>query len=355
MGNSEYVNVQDFTATYLRRAGAVAEPVGYALLEVLLPDELTTQLESDQLLLAFDYEVAAENPGSVFVTHGSQFMDKVIGLASAGYGLGTVLYRSGPLPALSRNFEQKLSRIEFVRCRPPKVSLSWVEEVVFYGYYFRTVYRSHEKSEDLLEVVLNSSTGQPQPEFARWWHRVIPAEAPEHDLTRARECPGDKLYATACREVEKQAITRAEAVMAGAASLKQRELAKIAGYYNDIVATLNKKILTANDQDKKARLEKQLAATRIDWMRREKDVVERYGVEVDVHLDHVVAYRVPCLRVKLDVQHKEAVLNLTVLYNPLSGEVETPVCPCCGQAALSLEPDREMRLKCAGGCQPSQV
>jgi len=115
---------------------------------------------------------------------------------------------------------------------------------------------------------------------------------------------------------------------------------------------LNKKILASNDQDKKTRLEKQLAATRADRARREKDLVERYGVEVDVHLDHMVVYKVPCLRVKLDVQHKETVLNLTVLYNPLSAEVEAPVCPSCGQAALRLEPDREMRLICAGGCKP---
>lgn len=351
MSGGEYVNVQDFTATYLRRAGAVTEPAGYALLEVLLPDELAVQLESEQLRLAFDYEVAAENPGSVFVTHGSQFLDKVVGMASAGYGRCTVLYRPGPLPVLPRNFEQKLSKIEFVRCRPPKVSLSWVEEVIFYGYYFRAVFRSHEKSEDLLEVVLNSSTGQPQPEFAQWWQRVVPAEAPEHDLTRAREWAGDKLYAAACREIENQVKARAETVMAGAAGLKKRELSKIAGYYNDIESALNKKLQAANEKDKKDRLEKQLAATRADRIRREKDVVERYGVEVDVRLDHMVGYRVPCLQVKLDVQHKGTVLNHTVLYNPLSGEVEAPVCPCCGQTAWKLEPDREMRLTCAGGCR----
>ncbi|MHB1406893.1 MAG: hypothetical protein ACYCV0_15065 [Desulfitobacteriaceae bacterium] len=355
MDDEGFVNVQDFTATYLRRAGAVTEPAGYALLEVLVPDELAGQLESDQLLLAFDYEVAAETPGSVFVTHGSQLLDKVVGMASAGYGLSTVLYRPGSLPVLPRNFEQKLSRIEFRRCRPPKVSLSWVEEVPFYGYYFRAVYRSHEKSEELLEVVLNGNSGQAQAEFAQWWQRVVPAEAAEHDVTQAAEWPEDKLYAAACRAVEKQARTRAESVMAGAAGLKTRELAKITDYYDEIEFTLNKKLLAANDQDKKDRLEKQLAATRADRMRREKDVAERYGVEVDVRLDHVVVYRVPCLRIKLDVQHKGTVMNLTVLYNPLCGEVEVPVCPRCGQATWSLEPDREIRLVCAGGCRASQV
>jgi len=352
MSGNGSVNVRDFTAAYLRRAGALAEPAGYALLDVLLPDELAGEFEQDQLLLAFDYEVAEENPGSMFVTHGSQLLDKVVSLTTSGYGQVTALYRSGPMPTLPRNFEQKLGKIELLRCRPPKVNLSWAEEVGFYGYYFRTVYRSHEKSEDMLEVVLNGSTGQGQPEFAQWWQRVVPAEVPEYELTRAPEWPVDKLYAAACRAVEKQAVSGAETVMARAAGLKQQELAKIAGYYDDLEAGLNKKLLAANDQDKKARLEKQLAATRADRARREKDLVERYGVEVDVQLDHVVVYKVPCLRVKLDVQHKETVLNLKVLYNSISGEVEAPVCPLCGQAALRLELDREKRFICAGGCEP---
>ncbi len=350
MSDNGIVNVQDFTAAYLRRAGALAEPTGYAILDVLLPDELAAQFEHDQLLLAFDYEVANENPGSVFVTHGSQLLDKLVGLAASGYGRVTALYRSGTLPSLPRNFEQKLSQIELVRCRPAKVSLSWAEEVPFYGFYFRTVYSSHEKSEEMLEVVLNGSTGQVQPEFTRWWQKAIPAEAAEHEMTRAPEFPLEKLYEAACRAVEKEALAGAEAVMARAAGLKQRELAKIAGYYADLEAELHKKLLAVSDKEKRARLEKQMAATQADRVRREKDVLERHGVEVDVRLDHVVVYKLPCLRVKLDVQHKDMRLNLTVLYNPLSGEVETPVCPRCGQASQRLQPDRETGFVCARGC-----
>ncbi len=350
MSGSGFINLQDFTAAYLRRAGALAEPAGYALLDVLLPDELADRFEQDQLLLAFDYEVAEENPGSVFVTHGSPLLDKVVGLTKQGYGRVTTLFRSGPTPALPRNFEQKL-KIELLRCRTPKVSLAWAEEVAYYGYYFHAVYRSHEKSEEMLEVILNGSAGQEQPEFAQWWQRVVPAEAPECELPRAQEWPAAKLYAAACRAAEKKALAGAETVLAAAAGLKQRELAKIAGYYADLESEINKKILATNDQDKQARLEKQLAATLADRERREKDVLERHGVEVDVHLDHVVVYKLPCLRVKLEVQHKETMLNLTVLYNPLCAEVETPVCPRCGQTALRLEPDPELGFVCAGGCR----
>ena len=351
MSGTGIINVQDFTAAYLRRAGALAEPAGYALLDVLLPDELSAQFEQDQLLLAFDYEVAEENPGSVFVTHGSPLLDKVVGLTTKGYGRVTALFRSGSAPALPRNFTQKLEKVELLRCRTPKVSLAWAEEVAFFGYYFRAVYRSHEKSEDMLEVILNGSTGQEQPEFAQWWQRVVPAETPEYDLPRAPDWPADKLYAAACRAAEKKALAGAETVLAGAAGLKQRELAKLAGYYADLESALQKKLHGVSDKDKQARLEKQLAATRADRERREKDVLERHGVEVDIHLDHVVIYKLPCLRVKLEVQHKDTMLNFTVLYNPLSAEVEAPLCPRCGQTALRLEPDPELGFVCAGGCR----
>ena len=92
---------------------------------------------------------------------------------------------------------------------------------------------------------------------------------------------------------------------------------------------------------KKARLEQQLSATLAERERREKDAVERYGVEVDIGLDHVVAYYIPCLCVKLELAHKDQVLTFTVFYNPLSTEIETPVCERCGRQTISLVPEHD--------------
>lgn len=76
---------------------------------------------------------------------------------------------------------------------------------------------------------------------------------------------------------------------------KKKELGKIAGYYDELVSEIANKLTGTEDLKKKARLEQQLSATLADRERREKDATERYGVEVDIRLDHVVAYYIHCL------------------------------------------------------------
>ncbi len=341
MNEQGRVSLQGFVTTYLQRAGAIIEQPGYAFLEALLPDKIAQHLGSEHLLLAFDYEVAGENVGSQFVTHGSQFLDKVTESTMNSYGRFTALYRPGSPPQLPRNFEQKiLAKLEFRRCRTPKVSMQAVEEYVYFGFYFRCIFRSYEKSEEILAIVLNGNNGQVQPNFPGWWQKIVPSEGPEYTLLQASRWSVEKLYKVACQEIEKVAQAQAAKIVTEVAGIKKRELNKIANYYCELTSELKRKLEGTEDPDKKNRLVKQLAATEADQERREKDAFERYGVEVEARLDHVVTYHVPCLRVKLEIQHKEEVLNYTVLYNPLAGEIETPVCERCGRTVVCLVPDK---------------
>ncbi|MHB1651237.1 MAG: hypothetical protein ACYCVD_02015 [Desulfitobacteriaceae bacterium] len=339
MEAGETPNLSQFVAAYLQRIGALAEPCGYAALEVLMPDDQVGQFGEDHLLMAFDVEVAGENPGSVFVTHGSPALDKTVESILQSYGRLTALYRPGSPPEFPHHFEQKvLAKLEFQRCRTPKVSLHTVEEYVYYAFYFRCRFRSYEQSEEMLPIVLNGSNGQIQPEFLHHWQRQVPAEEREYSVPKVQLWPIEKLYTLACREIEEVARSRSGAIMAQGTALKKKERAKLLRYYGEMEAQLRRKLTGTEEPSKKARIEQQLAATLADRDRREKDLNERYGVEVDARLDHVVAYHVPCLRVKLELQHKDKVLSYTVLYNPVIGGIETPICEHCGRPATRFLP-----------------
>jgi len=338
----ETPNLQKFVVDYLQRAGALTEQESYAALGVLLPEDLIGYFGEEQLRLAFDYEVAEENEGSLFITHGSPFLDKTVESVLQSYGRFTASYWSGTIPELPRNFEQKaLANLDFRRCRPPKVSMHLTEECVFYGFNFRCAFRSLEKSEEVVTVVLNGSNGQVQSNFFESWQKNIPSEEREYSLPRARLLPLEGLYQTACRNAEQITEIRAEKIMSQGAWQKKKELGKIADYYDELAAEIQKKLTGTTDPKKRTRLEQQLSATLADRERREKDAAVRYGVEVDIRLDHVVAYYIPCLWVKLELGHKDQVRSFTVLYNPLSNEIETPVCERCGRQTLSLVPEQE--------------
>jgi len=338
----EKPSLEKFVFNYLQRAGALTEQESFATLEVILPESLIGQFGEEQLLLAFDYEVAEETEGSLLITHGSPFLDKTVESVLQSYGRFTVTYWSGAIPELPRNFEQKvLAKLDFRRCRPPKVRLHVVEECVFYGFNFRCTFRSHEKSEEVVTIVLNGSNGQLQTNFFQSWEKNIPAECREYSLPKTKLLPLEGLYQTACRNAEQATQLWAEKIMTQGAWQKKKESAKIAGYYDELAAEIQKKLRGTGDPKKKVRLEQQLSATLTDRERREKDAAERYGVEVDIHLDHVVAYYIPCLWVKLELTHKDQVLAYTVLYNPLSNEIDTPICERCGQQTICLVPEQD--------------
>ena len=338
----ETPSLEKFVMDYLQRAGALTEQESFATLEVVLPEGLVGQFGAEQLLLAFDYEVAEETEGSLFITHGSPFLDKTVESVLQSYGRFTVTYWSGAIPELPRNFEQKvLAKLDFRHCRPPKVSIHVVEECIFYGFNFRCTFRSHEKSEEVATIVLNGSNGQVQTDFFQSWEKNIPAEEREYSLPKAKLLPLDGLYQIACRNAEQATQKWAEKIMTQGAWQKKKELAKIAGYYDELAAEIQKKLTGTGDPKKKVRLEQQLSATLADRERREKDAAERYGVEVDIRLDHIVAYSIPCLWVKLELEHKDQVRAYTVLYNPLSNEIETPVCERCGRQTICLVPEQD--------------
>lgn len=342
----EKLNLHSFVTGFLERSGSVLEESDYGLVETLLPDQLAFHW-GEQMVLAFDYEVARENPQAAFITYGSPLLDTMARLA-ADYGRFTVQYCPELNFNQNRRFDREIvDKLEFLRCRPPVVSYQWLADHVFWCLHFRAVFHSYEKTEELLPVVIDGYTGLVAPDFHYWWSSIMPAGEPQYKLSVAESRSLHELYDAARREAGIQAGKKAAALQSQAAGQIDREMKKIASYYGQTLQEIEKKMVAATeDKTKSERLEKQMAATRADWRRREKDVLERYSVEVELILDHIVACHLPRLHIKLELQHKDRLLNTIVLYNPLTGCIEPPVCPVCRKPATRLVPDREERLIC---------
>ncbi|MFZ5631610.1 MAG: hypothetical protein ACOY40_02060 [Bacillota bacterium] len=330
-------NLEDFFTAYLQRAGALVEKAGFALREVLLPDELAPSFKDSHLMLAFDHEVASETPGSVYVTYGSQLLDTSVRLA-LGYGRYTDLYWPGDPPSTQKQIDRQVNEsIEFVHCRSAKQVVQWALEHVFYAFVFRCTFRSFEKTEDTVTVVVDGYTGCVHPEFEEMWKNVVSVESPAYKLPSAEVRPLADLYRTACREAENMALRQAAALRRSARSALRRELARIAGYYEETVREIEKRMAAA-EGEKKDRFGKQIEAARADWKRREKDAAQRYQLEAELRLDHLMACHLPCLHAKMEVQHRDRFLHQVVVYNPLYARVEAPVCPRCSRPTRRLVP-----------------
>ncbi|MEW5922285.1 MAG: hypothetical protein AB1796_15355 [Bacillota bacterium] len=346
MKNKTTHSLENFLHTFLNRAGAVVDKPSYGLLEALVPPELAGPFGTEDLLLAFDYEVARETPESLFITPGSAVLDTAVRLAAA-YGLFTVHYWPGQGVSKPKNLEQKISKaVDYLHCRAPRVVSHHLAENVYYMFNFLCAFRSFEKSEEIIPVGINAFNGVPFSSFADHWKNIIPVESPSFQLAQAHTRPVRELYTVACREVERRAGERSLLYQEAARRLQQKELEKTERYYRETLSELEKKHGESSDPAKKRKLQDQLAATRADWKHRQDDIVARYDLEVEVQLDHLVACRIPCLFLQVEVQHKNRVIRQTLVYNPLDGEVEAPPCPVCGKPAQVLVPDERGGLAC---------
>lgn len=345
MSLPDKLDLRSFVTSFLERTGAVQDETGYALVETLLTDELTPHF-GEQMLLAFDYEVARENPESTFITYGSPILDTMARLA-VNYGRYTVLHCPDLGLSQTRRFDREvIGKLEFLRCRQPRAVFQWPAEHVFWRFYYRTVFNSYEKTEELLPVTLDGYTGLHVPDFDSWWGTIVPTQARQYKLTSAESRPLKDVYTEACKIAETLAGDKARALQRRTTNQMTAELDKVATYYSQTIEDLNKKMAAAEDTVKKERLQKQLAATRADWQRREKDTLERYAMEVELYLDHLVACHLPRVHIKLELQHKDRILNTTVLYNPLASRIELPICPLCRKPTARLTPDPEDRFIC---------
>lgn len=341
----EKLNLQSFVAGFLERAGAVVEAAGPDLVESLLPDELIPYF-GEQALLAFDYEAARENPEATFVTYGSPLLDTAARLAS-DFGRYTVLFAPNTAFNQTRRFDREINeKIEFMRCRPPKAVYQWVADHIFWCFHFYVTYVSHEKIEELMTVVVDGFTGLPSPDFNEWWGKIVPADKSQYQFSQAQGLPLPKLYTTACREAKSSAKKRAILFQQQAGLHITKEMSKVNSYYNRTITDIEYKINATEDKAKKERLLKQMNAAQADWQRREKDILDRYAMEVELRLDHLVACHSPRVHIKLEMQHKDLRLTTTLLYNLLAGYLELPVCPVCSRPTARLTPDRENRLVC---------
>jgi len=343
----EHRNVAEFVLAALRRSGALVEESGYGLAEAVLPDSLTQEFGTDHLLMAFDREVAAETPNTVFVAHGSPVLDAAVRLGTS-YGRHTRLYWQSPAPSAPKNLVRRIQDgIEYRRCRAPWVSMTWAAECVYYVFGFTCSLRSYDKQETILSVAVNGHTGIHCPGLERKWDDLVLDDNPSCDLGKSSVRPLPELYAVARGEAEARATRTALNYRRESDRLYERDARRTREYFEATLSALVRRKEGVKDPVRNERVEKQIQAVLLDWKRRRDDLAVQYRVQADVRLDHLVGCAIPCVFAKVAVQSKASLLEHAVLYNPATAEVEPVRCPRCGRPTRILIPTEDGELVCS--------
>lgn len=323
----------------LKSYGAVVEQTEYAVVEVLLTDKLMKFFGKNHLLLAFDYEVARETPGSEFITFGSHLLDKVVELALSIGRVTECYIPVGNLQPPANLEEEFANTIDFEKCRNPSLKEWYPLEYIYYRFNFRCIYQYDEKQEEIQPVLIDMHSGRQDAEvqdLLSELEKIVALEDKQHILPEAPVIPVDEAYFRACMAVKTQVGKVIDRIEESQKPLMEKELAKVTRYYENTARDLQRRLSNTQDAKRVEHLKKQIEATEADKRLRQQDIKEKFAVKAGVSLDSIVIYHVPKIIAVFEIQQRNDIFPFEAVFNPVSRRLETPLCPSCCLPATSL-------------------
>lgn len=362
--------LQQLVVDYLRAVGAVVEVRSYALVEALVPAEVAALFagEADyraageagraeaggdlHLVLAFDAEVARENPGSEFVTFGHPLLDRLL---SACLRLGAVRRRHalGVRVAPPPDLEARVAReLAFPRSRGVAVLGAEAVEQHALLFEFRVVLEADDQETRDFAVLVDLHENLPADHVREALGGALWGREPEGVLPVRELCSPWQAYRTAMSHLTRVLLPPAAAEFR--LRLRphlERERSRVEGYYGALVRDLERRLAAASEPEKAERLRAKLEATRAEAARRVQDVEAKYAPRARVGLEAVTWYSWPRVQARVRVDRRARYEELTVAYDPLARRVQPVPCARCRRWLSVVDFDPDGQPVCPGGCE----
>jgi hypothetical protein len=287
------MNLQYFATSVIETMGGIVEPIEYALCQVLIPEEYKNAFNGKtELLLAFDFEVAEENPESEFITFGSYILDRLIELIKEKT-LCTIRYVHTDRLYLEKA-EDKIKK--FLKIERGIVRLLKQEVVIgsFAAYNFITGYSAEERREESIEIWVDLITNKISTEMHKHKVNIFYESKPVFfypyadikSVVEAFEAAFENLKTII--EIRKSSFNDNQ--------LLKQEVKRIEEYYNELITENRKKKhrkgITA---EKIKELDSKEETLFLEKQRQLKEMEEKYTVKTDIALDNAAIYFVPLI------------------------------------------------------------
>ncbi|CAB3389521.1 OmpH family outer membrane protein [Kyrpidia spormannii] len=310
------MELQKLVTTAIEAMGGIVVPVEYALCQVVVPEEYKDLFQGrDELEVAFDFEVAEENPQAEFVTFGSYLFDQIMGFVRR-QAVSTVRFAdidppalSGPLDKIRRFMAEERGTLTLRSERP--VMGAWAV------FSFRIGYVSDEKEEEFCRVWVDMTRGALDEDMGRSADGVPYADTPVHALpvvVARTDVPGTfRLALEQVTEVGQrgrlQRVRQAEL---------ERERKRIVDYYDElsreIVKRSGRKGLT---EEKRKELLDKARSVELERQKQLAEIEKKYDIRVEPVLDHGVVVMAPLLEYVVSISERRVEKEFTVYYNPI--------------------------------------
>ena len=312
------MDLQKFVMEAIEAMGGAVVQTEYALCEAIVPDQWKEIFQGrTECLLAFDFEVAEENPAAEFVTFGSYIFEQIVALVRRRPVSG-IRYVDierptlhAPLEKIKRHLKDEAGAMQLKSER--QVLGAWVE------FSFRIHYVSDEKEETFEQVWINLNNGHVDEQMQA--HKdFIPYAASPSPLLEGLALPDTAGLSSALLTAYRHAKQLANRGLNR--RMRQEELDKefkrITDYYDDLAAEMTKR---GERRGLSAEKVKELAdkadAIRLEKAKQLDDIKRKYTVRSEVGLDHGLLYFAPVIAYTVEIEFRKQRKQLHLQYNPL--------------------------------------
>jgi hypothetical protein len=309
------MDMQKFVSDVIVKLGGMVIPVEYSLCEVLIPEEYSGIFSGrTEVMLAFDSEVAQENPGSEFVTFGSHTLDGILEIVKRK-PISTLRYGVVDRLALSNPEEKIRSVIGGYNRTGIHIANQRPVLGVWPVFTFCIQYLSDEKVEEILSIWFNPVTGEYEPEMEKTYiffeSRPVytyPVIVPDGFRTALEE---------ACSRVSAYANRQAEARTRG--DLLEREILRIGDYYEDIAEENHKRALRKGiGEERLQELKSKSEVLALEKEKQIREMKEKLTVKAEISIEHSMTYFIPMLEYDALIMKKDSEEGWLFYYNPIT-------------------------------------
>ena len=310
------MNLQNFVTAVIDTLGGLVDPLEYALCQVMIPEEHKDLFQGKtQLILAFDFEVAEENPTAEFVTFGSYILDQLIEFIKKKT-ISSVRYIVPSRLVLS-NVEDKIKK--YINLDRGKIQISSERLVLFpfAAFNFAVGYTSEERTEVYKEIWVDLVNNKVSKSMEQNKNGIFFDENINEVYPTIEFIPITQGFQTAFNETKTR--TEIEKLDFKDDMLLNNELKRIDDYYQELLKENNKKMQRkGTTEDKIKELESKAEALMLEKQRQLKELTDKYSIIVDVSLDYGIIYFLPVIEYTFTIESNHTKETQILFYNSIA-------------------------------------
>jgi hypothetical protein len=312
------LQLQKFVTDVIEGLGGVVIPVEYALCQVLIPESYQSYFQDKtELELAFDFEVAQENPQSEFVTFGSYILEQVLTLANQK-AVSTLRFAeverftlADPIKKITDSLKEINGRITILN--ETEVMGVWAV------FQFHIALVSDEKEEKTEQIWVNMITGEVSERMKQEQNRIIFKSEPLYHYPIPTDLNIESAFKSAYGHAKASIKTLQQKRIRD--PQLQKDIDRIESYYKELLSENERKATRKGITEEKAReISAKTKAIELEMDKQIQEIRKKYHGRIEIVLDHGIMYFVPMLQYNISIHFRSEHNERTLYYNPITKE-----------------------------------